>query len=187
MTTSEQIMDTATMLLQKHGFNAFSYSDISKLIGIKTASIHYHYPSKYDLGKSVMQKYRLMHQAALKKIDAESDTPLKKLHDFADLFSYTMGKDYRMCPCGMLTTDISTLPDSIKVEVQGFYLDSESWLASILKKGLEKEIFKFDMSPGECAKTLFASFEGAMLSARAFEDKNRLIKSLKQIIKLIQA
>ena len=186
MTTSEQIIDTATVLLQKHGFNAFSYNDISKLIGIKTASIHYHYPSKYDLGKSVMEKYRLMHQAALKKIDAESDSPLKKLHDFADLFSCTMGKDFRMCPCGMLTTDISTLPDSIKVEVQGFYLDSESWLAPILKEGLEKEMFKFDMSPGECAKTLFASFEGAMLSARAFEDKSRLTKSLKQIIQLIQ-
>ncbi len=187
MTTSEQIMNTATVLLQKHGFNAFSYSDISKLIGIKTASIHYHYPSKYDLGKSVMEKYRLMHKAALKKIDAESNSPLKKLQDFADLFSCTMGIDYRMCPCGMLTTDISTLPDSIKIEVQGFYIDSETWLASTLKEGLENEVLKFDMSPGDCAKTLFASFEGAMLSARAFEDKNRLTKSLKQIIKLIQA
>lgn len=187
MTTSEQIMHTATVLLQKHGFNAISYNDISKLIGIKTASIHYHYPSKYDLGKSIMEQYRLMHQAALKKIDAGSDSPLKKLQDFADLFCCTMDKDYRMCPCGMLSTDISTLPDSIKVEVRGFYIDSETWLAAILREGLEKKLFKFDMSPNECAKTLFASFEGAMLSAKAFEDKNRLIKSLKQIIKLIQA
>ncbi len=187
MTTSEQIIDTATVLLQKHGFNAFSYSDISKLIGIKTASIHYHYPSKYDLGKSVMAKYRIMHKMVLKKISAESNSPLKKLQDFTYLLSCTMGKDYRMCPCGMLTTDISTLPDSIKLEVQGFYLDNETWLASILKEGLENGVFKFDMSPDECAKILFASFEGAMLSARAFEDKNRLTSSLKQIIKLIQA
>ena len=165
MTTSEQIIDAATDLLQKHGFNAFSYSDISKLIGIKTASIHYHYPSKYDLGKSVMERCQA----------------------FAELFSCTMGNDYKMCPCAMLTTDISTLPDPIKIEVRKFYIDNETWLTSILKDGLDKGIFKFNISAAECAKTLFASFEGAMLSARAFEDKNRLTKSLKQIIKLIQA
>ncbi len=186
MTTSEQIIDTATELLQKHGFNAFSYGDISKLIGIKTASIHYHYPSKYDLGKSVMKKYRLKHMAAINKIDAESDSPLKKLQSFAELFSHTMGKDYKMSPCSMLITDSSGLPDSIKVEVQDFYIDNETWLASTLKDGLDKEVFKFDASPTECAKTLFSAFEVAMLSARAFEDKSRLTKSLKQIIKLIQ-
>ncbi|GJM17614.1 MAG: TetR family transcriptional regulator [Thermodesulfobacteriota bacterium] len=187
MTTSEQIINAATELLQKHGFNAFSYGDISKLIGIRTASIHYHYPSKYDLGKSVMERYRLMHKSAINKIDAESDSPLKKLQAFAELFTCTMGNDYKMCPCGMLTTDISTLPDPIKIEVRGFYIDSETWLTSILKDGLEKKVFKFNMSAAECAKTLFSSFEGTMLSARAFEDKNRLTKSLKQIIKLIQA
>jgi TetR/AcrR family transcriptional regulator, transcriptional repressor for nem operon len=187
MTTSEQIIDTATVLLQKHGFNAFSYKDISKLIGIKTASIHYHYPSKYDLGKSVMVNYRNMHKAALLKIDSASNSPLEKLQAFAELFSCTLGDDYRMCPCGMLTTDISNLPDPIKIEIQGFYEDSESWLASILKEGLENQVFKFDVSSTECARTLFASFEGAMLSARAFEDKSRLTKSLKQIINLVQS
>ncbi|MCZ6804956.1 MAG: TetR/AcrR family transcriptional regulator [Proteobacteria bacterium] len=186
MTTSEHIIDTATVLLQKHGFNAFSYHDISALIGIKTASIHYHFPSKHDLGKSIMAKYRAMHKHALIKIDYESNSPLKKIQAFADLFTCTLGDDYRMCPCGMLTTDISNLPDSIKVEVQGFFTDSETWLASVLKDGLKQGIFKFEVSPLECARTLFASFEGAMLSARAFEDKNRLNKSLKQIIKFIQ-
>lgn len=187
MSTSEQIIDTATVLLQRHGFHAFSYNDISRLIGIKTASIHYHYPSKYDLGRSVMARYRKKHENAMFKIDAEFDSPLKKLQAFTELFTVTLGDDYRMCPCGMLTTNISNLPDAIRVEIQGFFTDSETWLASVLKDGLKKGTFKFDATPAECARTLFASFEGAMLSARAFEDKSRLNKSLKQLIKLIQA
>ena len=186
MKTSEQIISTATVLLQKHGFNAFSYNDISELIGIKTASIHYHYPSKHDLGRSVMINYRNTHINAMSKIDSELNSPLKKLQAFAELFTCTLGDDYRMCPCGMLITDISNLPDSIKIEIQGFFTDNESWLASVLTDGLKKGVFRFDVSPTECARTLFASFEGAMLSARAFEDKNRLNKSLKQIIRLIQ-
>lgn len=187
MTTADKIIDTATELLQQRGFNAFSYSDISKLIGIKTASIHYHYPSKNELGKTVMSKYRERHQAAMYKIDSEFDSPLKKIQAFTQLFKCTFGRDYKMCPCAMLTTDIATLPDSIQDEVQGFYTDNESWLAAVLDDGRQQKIFTFDASPAECAKTLFAAFEGAMLSARAFEDNNRLSRSLKLIIKFIQA
>lgn len=187
MTTSEQIIDTATVLLQQRGFNAFSYNDISEMVGIKTASIHYHFPTKNELGKSVIKKHRRLHNDAMINISSKPISPLKKLQDFAGLFTCTFGNDYKMCPCLMLTTDMSTLPDSIKVEVQGFFTDSENWLTIVLKEGIKNGEFKFETSPAECAKTLFASFEGAMLSARAFEDKNRLNKRLKQLIKLIQA
>ena len=187
MKTSEQIIDTATVLLQQHGFNAFSYHKISEIIGIKTASIHYHFPTKHALGESVMKKYRRLHIEAMHNISSKHKSPLKKLLAFTDLFTCTLGNDYKMCPCAMLTTDISTLPESIKIEVQGFFIDSENWLTTILKEGIKKGELKFDGSAADCAKTLFASFEGAMLSARAFEDKNRLNKSLKQLVKFIQA
>ena len=186
-TTSEQIIETATVLLQKQGFNAFSYKDISSLIGIKTASIHYHFPTKYDLGKTIMTRYRNMHNTALIEIDNSISDPLKKLQAFSNLFTCTLGDDFKMCPCGMFSSDITELPDSIKIEVQGFFTDSETWLASVLKEGLKQGIFSFDSSPIECARCTFASFEGAMLSARAFKDKKRLTKSLKHIINMLQA
>ena len=187
MATSDQILDTATVLLQQRGFNAFSFQNISQLIGIKKASIHYHYPTKFALGESVMKKYRSLHNDAMNKISKDHKTALKKLLAFTDLFTCTLGDDYKMCPCAMLTTDISTLPEPIRIEVQAFFIDSENWLATILKEGLKNGEFKFEVSPTDCARTLFASFEGAMLSARAFQDKNRLNKTLKHLVKLIQA
>lgn len=186
-TTSEQIIDTATTLLQKQGFNAFSYNDISSSIGIKTASIHYHFPTKSDLGKAVMSRYRNMHKTALIDIDNSISDPLNKLQAFSNLFTCTLGDDFRMCPCGMLSSDISEIPESIKLEVMGFYIDSETWLAAVLKEGLKQGVFSFDSSSIECARCTFASFEGAMLSARAFQDKKRLTKSLKHIINMLQA
>lgn len=186
MTTSEQIIDTATVLLQQRGFNAFSYNDISERIGIKTASIHYHFPTKYALGVSVMKKYRQLHNEAMAGISAKHKSPLKKLDAFGDLFNCTFRNDFKMCPCGMLSTDINTLPVPIRDEVIGFYEDSEVWLSNIIKEGIEQSIFSKSLNPNETAKTLFASFEGAMLSAMTFKDKTRLSKSIKQLIKLIQ-
>ena len=108
--TSEQIIETATTLLQKQGFNAFSYNDISSSIGIKTASIHYHFPTKSDLGKAVMSRYRNMHKTALIDIDNSIIDPLNKLQAFSNLFTCTLGDDFRMCPCGMFSSDISEIP-----------------------------------------------------------------------------
>ena len=49
-TTAEDILDRAEALIQTRGYSAFSYQDISDTLGIRKASIHYHFPSKTDLG-----------------------------------------------------------------------------------------------------------------------------------------
>ena len=53
-TIYEQILLVAESLIQSRGYNAFSYKDISEIIGIKTSSIHYYFPTKADLGKQVV-------------------------------------------------------------------------------------------------------------------------------------
>jgi len=53
----QQILDIAESLTQTKGYNAFSYKDISALVGVKTSSIHYYFPTKADLGKAVVKKH----------------------------------------------------------------------------------------------------------------------------------
>ena len=45
----EEIIRVAQSLIIAGGYNAFSYADISKVVGIQNASIHHHFPSKVDL------------------------------------------------------------------------------------------------------------------------------------------
>src|SRR5437899_2046581 len=53
----QKILDTAEALIQTKGFNAFSYKDISEIVGIKTSSIHYYFPTKSDLGQAVVKMH----------------------------------------------------------------------------------------------------------------------------------
>ena len=55
--TAEQILDLAETLIQTRGYSAFSYQDIADSLGIRKASIHYHFPSKSDLGVAVVDRY----------------------------------------------------------------------------------------------------------------------------------
>jgi len=54
--TRTKIIDAGEKLLLKNGFNGFSYADIALALGIKKSSIHYHFPSKADLGLAVIQR-----------------------------------------------------------------------------------------------------------------------------------
>ena len=55
--TSERILDIAERLVQTRGFNNFSYADIASELGITTASLHYHFPGKAELGQALITRY----------------------------------------------------------------------------------------------------------------------------------
>ena len=53
--TRGDIAKVALEMVQMRGFNAFSYQDVADRLGIRKASIHYHFASKEDLGLDMVQ------------------------------------------------------------------------------------------------------------------------------------
>src|SRR5262249_60601726 len=68
LTTRERVLDVAERLAQTRGFNGFSYADIAAEVGITTASLHYHFPAKADLGRALVERYTDGFQSALAAI-----------------------------------------------------------------------------------------------------------------------
>ena len=66
--TAEQILDLAETLIQTRGYSAFSYQDIADALGIRKASIHYHFPSKTELGIAVIDRYIARFDEALVEV-----------------------------------------------------------------------------------------------------------------------
>jgi AcrR family transcriptional regulator len=54
LSAPERILDVAEALGQTRGFNGFSYADIAVQLGVTKASLHYHFPSKSDLGRALV-------------------------------------------------------------------------------------------------------------------------------------
>ena len=47
--TRETIMEAGRKTVQAHGYNGLGFRELAKEVGIKSASIHYHFPTKGDL------------------------------------------------------------------------------------------------------------------------------------------
>ena len=69
--TAEKIVDLAESYMQSRGFNGFSFRDIQNELGIKTASIHYHFKTKQDLAQTVFERYLVNYEVALKRIESQ--------------------------------------------------------------------------------------------------------------------
>src|SRR5436305_3213606 len=129
--TSGRVLDIAERLVQTRGFNNFSYADIAAELGITTASLHYHFPGKAELGKALIDRYAERFSAALGKIDHDLPDPRAKLQAYADLYADVL-RGKRMCMCGILAAEYQTLPTPMRRAVIRFFDDNQTWLAGVL-------------------------------------------------------
>ncbi len=170
--TSQRILDVAERLVQTRGFNGFSYADVAAELHVTKASLHYHFATKADLGTELIARYHETFQGALDAIAAEEPDARRRLRRYADLYASVLRKD-RMCLCGMLASELSTLPRPMKDAVNRFFDANELWLASVLEAGRRSRALRFRGPAEEVARTLVASLEGAMLVARSYGDASR--------------
>ena len=114
-----QILDAARESIMERGYNGFSFRDIAAKVGIKSASIHYHFPTKADLAEATAKAYREAFSNLLKELTAPDAPGL--LRAYGALFVFTLRDQGRVCLGGVLVVDSSTLPGQVRQEVQRFF------------------------------------------------------------------
>lgn len=184
---SKQIIDISQELFQQKGYKAFSYRDLSKLIGIKTSSIHYYFHTKDDLALALVIRYKDAFRKERELIDKKSSDPKSKLKLYFELFIKDFRKNKRICFCSMLASDYSNLPDAVKHEVVNIFRDNIRWISGVLRNGLQKKIFNMSLSPDELAEVIFSSFEGATITARLAGDESTILNTYALIQEMIES
>jgi TetR/AcrR family transcriptional repressor of nem operon len=178
--TARRILDIAEELAQMRGFNGFSYADVARRLQVTNASLHYHFPGKADLGRALVERYRLRFEESLAEIDQRDERADERLAAYVQLYAEVF-RSQRMCLCGMLAAEYETLPAEMQHAIVTFFDANESWLARLLEDGRTEGSLTLDGSALENARALIGGLEGAMLVARPYGDVARFSEIAAQL------
>ncbi|MCB1041799.1 MAG: TetR/AcrR family transcriptional regulator [Acidobacteria bacterium] len=163
--TREQILETARDLLQRLTYHAFSYSDISAEVGIRKASIHYHFPTKEDLGVAIVDVYLDEFFTWRANLEANRISPLAKLQAYFEMFG-CIATD-KICPLGTLSASVAGLPERLQEKLRELIYTHRAWLRETLKLGQECGEIISDQPHVELSALVGSSLLGALQIARA--------------------
>lgn len=167
--------------MQTRGFNSFSYADIARELGVTTASLHYHFPGKAELGRALIVRYSERFAAALGQIYRDVPDGRARLAAYAALYADVL-RNNRLCMCGILAAEYQTLPQPMREAVIRFFDDNQTWLVSVLAEGLSERTLTFTGPPDDVAQSILSTLEGAMLVARPYGDTARFDASARQLL-----
>jgi TetR/AcrR family transcriptional regulator, transcriptional repressor for nem operon len=147
--TADAIMDAAERRIRDAGYDGFSFRDIATDVGVKSASVHYHFPTKDSLAAAVARRYT---ERFLTNVDQAIADGRNLIDAWIHVFRRSLTEDGKMCLCGALGVSSHSLPDEVAHEVRRFFQES---LDKLEDAGL----------PRNKAVQVMASLEGGMLLA----------------------
>lgn len=163
--TRTQIIALAMELLQQRGFNGFSYKDIAEQLSVKNAAIHYHFPSKSDLGVAIAEAYRDQFRRYVAACEHKSWR--KKLDAYLAIAVSFARQGRRVCPLGVMEAEFFTLPEPVQEAAKQLDKEMRTWLSNVLECGRAEGEFNFIGSPENKALLISAAGQGALQIARA--------------------
>lgn len=165
MSTTDQLLDNAQRLIADRGLNAFSYKDLASAVGIKTASIHYHYPAKADLIVALMTRYGTELDGALARIEGRKATHRTRLKALIKLYRDTE-RNAAICVCGSLAADRESVSDDGQRLIADYLDRTETWITREILAGVAAGEFALQGSAKDLAAALVAGLQGGLIVAR---------------------
>jgi TetR/AcrR family transcriptional repressor of nem operon len=162
----EAILSAARKTAQAHGYSGLNFRDLAGDVGIKSASIYYHFPSKADLGAAIARRYWEDTAAALEAMSAETPDSLRCLRQYPDIFRKSLESENRLCLCSFMAAEYEDLPELVKKEVRAFADVNVAWLSRALSAAIEVDPEESERR----ARAIFAAVAGAQLIARSRSD-----------------
>jgi TetR/AcrR family transcriptional repressor of nem operon len=165
--TSDDILAAARPLIVAGGYNGFSYADIAEIVGIRKASIHHHFPSKVDLVRTLVLRYREDARTGFATLERTAKDPGEQLSNYIAYWEKCIvDASAPFCICALLASELPALPAAVAKEVRLHFETLSEWLASAFERGAKSGIFQLQSAPQTEAEAFMAAVHGAMLSAR---------------------
>ncbi len=167
----EQIEKAATDAIKRDGLRSISFRTLADEVGVKSSSVHYHFPTKSDLAQQVVSKYTDSFVDELTAIGRSQKTLVGKLDGLISLFEGVIDTQ-DLCLCGMMSAELTSLDGGTRGALKRFFRESEGWLEAAFAEHAQE--LSTELTPRQLATLFMAGLEGASLVDRVHDSRERL-------------
>lgn len=181
MNTKTALLDSAERAARQYGYDGFSYADLAKEVGIRKASVHYHFPAKADLALALMTRYRLRSFEALAAMDAKWPRAADRLRAYIKFYRQALSGGNAVCLCVSFGLAREHLSPAVLAQMSAFHDDSIKWLYALFAQAQQDGSIRRLDDPSLEAAACLALVEGGQLIARAAKDLSHFDRALAQL------
>ena len=167
----ERLEQAALAAVQRGGIKGLSFRTLADDIGIKSSSVHYHFPEKSDLVRVLIERYSREFFSLLTDIEKKRWGLPRKLKAFIGIFE-DVASDDKLCLCGMMAAEFEQLDTANRELLGRYFRNTEKWLSDLFEA--HEDELKATISPQVLAKSLLSGLEGALLVDRVVGNNQRI-------------
>lgn len=164
--TRRQIVDVADRLFYERGFEATSFADIAKDVGLSRGNFYYHFKTKDEILDAVIVRRVESTRAMLKAWEQDVASPSERILSFVHILIANRSKIMTYgCPVGTLCNELAKLDHLAKDDAAGLFTLFRDWLTrQFAAFGREKDA-------DALALHLLMRSQGVATLATAFRDE----------------
>lgn len=164
MSTHDSLIELTDTLIQQNGYQGFSYADLADGLGIRKASIHYHFQTKTDLGLA----YCEFKEAGLLKLEGtllQLPPGKARLQGYMEAF-LRCADSGQMCGIHAMLSDSALFEEPLQKATTDLAQTDLRILTDVLVSGRESGELVFTAEPADVAIIIGSAIKGALMLNR---------------------
>jgi TetR/AcrR family transcriptional repressor of nem operon len=186
--TRERVMRRATELVHRNGIRNTSVQDIIEKTGVKKGNLYFHFPSKDDLGISLIRKAWEEYADYMAK-NVKSDDPLEKIDETlnAVLAYHRRNRFIGGCIFGNTALEMSDTDKRYSLLIQEIFGQWVKNLAGFIREAVKSGALSDKIKPDSLARHMVAAMEGGIMMARLYKREDPIADCIMYLKSLIGA
>lgn len=128
--TRQQIVEAADRLFYEFGFEATSFADIARAVGLSRGNFYYHFKTKDEILSAVIALRIENTKATLEAWEQATALPVERIRSFVHILIMNQAKIMAYgCPLGTLSNELAKLDHVAKDDAVKLFTLFREWLA----------------------------------------------------------
>ena len=189
MGNREKLVEAATAILGRHGYQATSVDDILEAAKVAPSNFYYHFKSKEELAIEVLEGYFEKSRQEMAPVFMNrflsATEKLERLHE-ALVKKVTQSGCCGGCPMGNLAQELSDSHPEFRMRLARHFEECIDGIALVVQEGVKSGEFRDGADPKASAYLIFGSIQGLLLLSKSLKMIDPLDQGFWQTMRLLK-